>query len=167
MSVSTFYSLVVLNVYRIAMVTGQVAEVLSPKTFSHVTRNSESLCPTKNYLKDHRSQTIYFFCSFPTMLWRFWVMRTLNGCLFLTTKVSVVYNSFVPTDIFIDLTNLYHLLFSDNTMKALTKQKMIIWSELKCVWIPNLKAFCTQERVITLRKVLALKQCWFATTLSA
>ena len=67
-------------------------------------------------------------------------MRTLNGCLFLTTKVSVVYNCFVPTDIFIDLTNLYHLLFSDNTMKALTEQKMIIWSELKCVWIPNLKA---------------------------
>ena len=36
--------------------------------------------------------------------------------------------------------SVYHsLLVSDNTIKPLTKQKMIIWSELKCVWIPTLK----------------------------
>ena len=70
-------------------------------------------------------------------------MKTLNWLFISNNKVEhcLVCNCFVPTDIFINVRNHYHsLLFSDNTMKALTKQKMIIWSELKCVWIPTLKA---------------------------
>ena len=71
MSVCTFYSIAVLNFYRIAMVTGQVDEVMSPKSFSHVTKNSGSLCPKKKLLK--RSYLHIFLLLFSNN-----VMKTLS-----------------------------------------------------------------------------------------
>ena len=56
--------------------------------------------------------------------------------------VCLVCNCFVPTDILKNLKNLSHsLLVSDNNMKALTKQKTIIQSELKYQTLKELLVF--------------------------
>ena len=145
------------------MITSQVAADMSPGTFSRVARTSDSCCPKKQLLKRSDLQTIYFCYSFLTMLWRLWVMMTPKQLFIPNNKLSIVClvcNCFVPTDILKNLKNLSHsLLVSNNNMKALTKQKTIIQSELKHVWIPNSKrvvGFCTQRRVITLINLLHL-----------